>query len=130
MIMTEQEKAFCAHFEQVMLPNKYRITANMIGESGAIIGKSFRLNCQSCLHDAAIDLMNIYNKIVEAAFPGAWNSEIEFKDEYHKPIEEPIHTKYEETILETVATKQEKPQIPGPKLGISEPVATKKKPIK
>lgn len=65
--MTTQEIEFCKYFEKVMLPNKRRITIDMVREGERIMNmKNVIGNCNSCLHGAAVDLSNLYNRMKPA----------------------------------------------------------------
>lgn len=61
--MNQNEVDFMNYFEQVMLPNKNRITMDMVKEGERLSGlKITNPGCSSCLHGAAIDLKNMYNR--------------------------------------------------------------------
>lgn len=105
--MSDNEIKFCDYFEKEMLPNRNKITTDMVREAASFVGYKFNGNCRSCLHDSAIDLLNLYNRMKPN-----W--------ELYKKSQNEIHTKYEETILDAVAPNEIKPEIPGPKSGILE----------
>ena len=107
--MSEQEIRFMEYFEGTMLPNKRRITMDMLHECEKILGKNLQVGgCNACMHRVAVDMMNLYNRMKPS-----W-------DEYQKRIVEEVvktpsefATQFEVEIIDEV--------LPEP-LPIGEPV--------
>jgi hypothetical protein len=65
--MNDNEIQFMKYFERVMLPNKRKITKDMIQEGERIAGiRVLNPSCTNCLHAAAVDLLNLYNRNLPA----------------------------------------------------------------
>ena len=64
--MTEDEIRFMQYFEGTMLPNKNRITVEMLIKSAEFAHIHVETGCPSCRQNSAIDLKNLYNRILPA----------------------------------------------------------------
>lgn len=89
--MNTQEILFMKFFEENLL-TKTKANFDTIRESADLIGYKADINCPACARNAFLELLNIYNRMLNA-----WNK---YKEEqYNKPLE-PIHTKYEAEVIE------------------------------
>ena len=62
--MSEQEIRFMEYFEGTMLPNKRRITMDMLHECERILGRNLQIaGCNACMHRVAVDMHNLYNRM-------------------------------------------------------------------
>jgi hypothetical protein len=89
--MTTNEIMFCEYFETTMLPNRNNVSTDMVRHAGGLIGHPVNLSCRSCLHNSAIDLLNMFNRMKPVYDQYKKDKEVKEND---------IHTKFEETILE------------------------------
>ena len=64
--MQENEIEFMKYFAEVMLPNRNAVTGVMVAHAGNLIGKTVNVNCPTCLHGSAIDLKNLYFRMLPA----------------------------------------------------------------
>lgn len=63
--MTTNEINFCEYFEKTMLPNRRNITIVMLKQCERLLGGSLGIeDCTSCMHRVAVDLMNLYNRLL------------------------------------------------------------------
>ena len=97
--MTDNEIKFCEYFETTMLPNRRNISMEMLKHCETLLGGSFGIqDCTSCMHRVAVDLMNLYNRLVP------------FYQEYKNsliPVEEkPVVVKKTVVVTEPTITKK------------------------
>ena len=64
MYFTENEEKFMVYFKETMLPNRNKITDEMILTAAGMIGHPVNISCQSCKHNSAVDLLNLYNRML------------------------------------------------------------------
>jgi hypothetical protein len=64
--MLENEIKFCEYFSSKILPNRRNVSTDMVRTAGDLIGLRTNTACSSCLHDSAIDLLNLYNRLLPA----------------------------------------------------------------
>ena len=83
--MTENEVKFMVYFKENILPNRNRVSTEMVRQAASLAGITPNLTCGTCLHNAAIDLLNLYGRVTPAY-------ETYSKEEARKvePVEEQI----------------------------------------
>lgn len=88
--MLQKEIEFCNYFKQNILPNRHRVDGGMVSKAAAMMGITPNLSCHSCLHGSAMDLLNLYNRLLPA-----YEEYLKEPVQEVKPIEEvkPVKTK-------------------------------------
>jgi len=64
--MTDDEIKFMQYFENTMLPNKMHITVEMLWTAADFANIKVETGCPSCRHNSAMELKNLYNRILPA----------------------------------------------------------------
>jgi len=88
--MKKEEIEFCKFWEEVVLPNRNNVQQGWLEHSQNLLGKIYLFgNCSTCLHNAAIDLKNLYYRLLPYYE--------QYKEEQKKPIEieKPVEIKNE-----------------------------------
>ena len=97
--MNDKEVAFCSYFEAQILPNRNKVNTDMIRHAASLIGYQANLTCRTCLHDSAVDLLNMYNRMLPA-----WN-------EHKKIVEKQRIAEDLERLAEEKRIEKQKKQI-------------------
>lgn len=97
--MTVNEIKFCEYFESTMLPNRRNINIEMLKQCEKILGGDLGISdCSSCMHRVAVDLMNLYNRLVP--------SYQEYKNSLIPVEEKPVVVKKTVVVTEPTVTKK------------------------